>query len=56
MLYIQFWWCHFFFVSVIEEQKTDIIAFSEVSTFTSASEITEIKEIETSDTKINTGR
>ncbi|KAF3332382.1 membrane protein of ER body-like protein isoform X2 [Carex littledalei] len=39
--------------SVIEEQKTDAIAFSEVSTLTSASEITEIKEIETSDTKTN---
>ncbi|XP_078161976.1 membrane protein of ER body-like protein isoform X2 [Carex rostrata] len=39
--------------SVIEEQKTDAISCSEVSSLTSASEITEIKEIETSVTKIN---
>lgn len=54
MLYIQCWWWPLF-VSVIEEQKTDAIAFSEVSTPASASEITEIKETETSDTKTNIG-
>ncbi|KAJ4776683.1 Vacuolar iron transporter (VIT) family protein [Rhynchospora pubera] len=43
-------------ISVTVEQKTDIIASSEVSSLSSTTEIIENKEIETSDTKNNTAK
>ncbi|KAJ4776684.1 Vacuolar iron transporter (VIT) family protein [Rhynchospora pubera] len=43
-------------VSVTEEQKTDIIASSEVSTLSSTTEIIESNEIETSDRKTNAAK